>query len=60
MSHPDDHDYDYDDDDRDDEDEWMMNCHMDPDGLCLAAGSENCDTCPHWDLEKGRTNEKDE
>lgn len=35
------------DDDCDFEDEWEFDCHMGPDGLCGAAGSEDCDfECP--------------
>jgi len=40
----------YDDDDtqfEEDEDELPFDCHMGPDGLCGAAGSEDCDfECP--------------
>jgi len=43
---------DYEDDFEPDEDEEEFDCHLMPNGQCLAAGSEDCDwNCPYRDSE---------
>jgi hypothetical protein len=42
-----------DDDDFDYEEEWEFDCHMDRNGICGMAGSEDCDfECPNRNVKK--------
>ena len=36
----------------DDDEDWLRDCHMDANGYCGKAGSEDCDECPMWDMQE--------